>query len=396
MLIDDEPFIINTLESLLENDYEVVSCQSATAAWDLLQNEEFANEIQLIISDQRMPGMTGVELLTRVKSLYPDIIRILLTGYSDVSAIIDAVNEGEIYKYINKPIQSHDLQVTVKRALENWNLADQNKQLVSELKQANDSLEVKVKERTVKLENTLEALEDKNRKLSEMMKERERFLTIMAHDLKSPLSGILECTKLLSTDLHQLSKDEINGFVQVLHPGVNSMFDLLDNLLNLAKVQQQREAYLPSSINPEEVLTAIEHLITANLKVKDIKLETDFAPDARAFVNTSHITMILRNLVGNAIKFTPKGGLIQLRTSLTPDGEFLLTVKDNGIGIAENKKDLIFDPTHKTTSKGTEGEKGTGLGLILCKELAEASKGSLTFESEQGVGSEFFLTLPKA
>ncbi|MBY0358136.1 MAG: response regulator [Candidatus Obscuribacterales bacterium] len=137
LLVDDEPANLRLLQRVLGRDYEILSAQSGTAALDILKQ----SKVSLIISDQRMPGLTGVQLLQQSLALDPDAIRILLTGYTDIQALIDAINTGQIYKYVQKPWDAEDLKLTVKRALEAYELRSSNLKLIKDLQSALAKLE---------------------------------------------------------------------------------------------------------------------------------------------------------------------------------------------------------------------------------------------------------------
>lgn len=177
LIVDDEPSVLSALRRLLHAlPYHVLTAGSGAAALDVLATQE----VDLIISDMRMPGMSGAELLSRAQALYPDIMRILLTGYSEIEAVVQAVNEGGIYRYLNKPWDEHDLLLTIKQALEQLRLHKEAARLLAltqhqneELAAFNTALEAKVTSRTEEIRQTVMFLEDAQRDL------RRNFMTMV-------------------------------------------------------------------------------------------------------------------------------------------------------------------------------------------------------------------------
>jgi response regulator RpfG family c-di-GMP phosphodiesterase len=163
LCVDDEPYVLNSLKRLLHKEnYRVLTADSGKDALDLLKR----NTVHLVVSDQRMPGMSGTELLLRIKSLYPDIIRIMLTGYTDVDAITESINKGHIYKFFLKPWNDHNLKLEIRQALEQYELVEVNKRLDEtifqqnlKLKEIKKHLEAMVKERTMEIALRQQALE---------------------------------------------------------------------------------------------------------------------------------------------------------------------------------------------------------------------------------------------
>lgn len=165
LLVDDEQANLKGLARALEADYNIICAENGIVALDVIKSLTTSEQIHLIISDQRMPQMTGVELFEQAILLVPDTIRMLLTGFADINAIIDAINRGAVYKFLTKPIDPRELRISVQRALESFELSQRNKNLMSELLELNASLERKVMERTCELAQKKQALEQLNTEL---------------------------------------------------------------------------------------------------------------------------------------------------------------------------------------------------------------------------------------
>lgn len=176
LLVDDELANTESLSMILEEEYTVLKAKDGFEALAILQKDSNPSRINLIISDQRMPGMTGVQFLKQTISIMPDTIRIILTGFTDVNDIIDSINEGQIYKFLTKPIEPNELSITIKRALETYDLEMQNIKLIEQLKQANEDLEKKVEERTFQLQELIESLKKQKEELGYLIETKNKLV----------------------------------------------------------------------------------------------------------------------------------------------------------------------------------------------------------------------------
>jgi signal transduction histidine kinase len=250
---------------------------------------------------------------------------------------------------------------------------------IREMEELNASLELLVEQRT--------------NKLIEIVSTNGKFLSIIAHDLRSPFSSIIGILELLKLSLKEFNKDEIEKYVNIVYNSANNTLILLDNLLVWAVSQNKEKNFKPIKINLYNLLKEeIESLKFLAIQ-KQITLKHLINPDLNVAADIQMVKTILRNLISNAIKFTNNNGEVIINA--TEIKQFVeVEVKDNGIGIsAENQKKLFqIDSFHSTP--GTHDEKGIGLGLLLCKEFVELHGGNILIESETGKGSRFAFTLP--
>jgi signal transduction histidine kinase len=236
-------------------------------------------------------------------------------------------------------------------------------------------------------------LEESENNLREVNANKDKFFSIVAHDLKSPFVGLLGLTEMLETDYEDFSEAERREFIHSLYELSKNTFELLEGLLEWARAKQGRMPFNPEEFNLFHLTESLANLLMANAFKKEIIIKNSVDVNTLVFADKNMISTVLRNLLANAIKFTPKNGNILISSEIEND-KIKLSVKDSGIGISENNQAKLFriDVTH--TTLGTNEEKGTGLGLILCKELIENHGTNIWVESELGKGSTFIFTLP--
>jgi signal transduction histidine kinase len=199
---------------------------------------------------------------------------------------------------------------------------------------------------------------------------------------------------MIVADYESLEEDELRNILSEAAKSSKNTFILMENLLEWARLQTGKMNFDPQNISLTSVLGSIRDLYAQKLKEKEIKLNFNLEPEYFAFADQQMTESVLRNLISNAIKFTPESGLI-LVSFTTSESDILIKVKDTGVGMDENQISKLFKLEMTQSSVGTSGERGTGLGLILCKELVEKQNGKIWVESKVNVGSTFFFTLPK-
>jgi len=238
-------------------------------------------------------------------------------------------------------------------------------------------------------------LEESENNLREANANKDKFFSIVAHDLKSPFVGLLGITEMLETDYDDFSEKERREFIHNLYEASKNTFELLEGLLEWARAKQGKIQYKPTEFNLFQLAESLVNLLIANSFKKGIKLKNAVEINSIVFADKNMISTVIRNLLANAIKFTHKNGIISITTELEND-LMKITVKDSGIGISPQNQEKLFRIDVSHTTLGTNEEMGTGLGLILCKELVEKNGGTIWVESELGKGSSFNFTIPKS
>jgi signal transduction histidine kinase len=243
-------------------------------------------------------------------------------------------------------------------------------------------------------------LEEKNRQIEKSEQElrllnaaKNKFFSIIAHDLKNPFHTVMGYSHLLSNDYDHFSEAERRKFAVDINQSTNNIFRLLQNLLEWSKAQTGRLKYMPIEIEFGRILENAVGVLQALADQKKIQLTLTCSNNLKVFADPLMVETVLRNLINNAIKFTPENGIIEI-TAKQIENQVRIDVSDNGVGISEEDVRNLFQIDSKVKRKGTNNEDGSGLGLILCKEFIDKNNGTLWVESTLGIGSTFSFTIP--
>jgi two-component system, sensor histidine kinase and response regulator len=382
--VDDEDIILEALKDQLgpffENQFLIETSTTAEEALEIYDELVGADyEVPVVISDYLMPGMRGDEFLIKIHERNSNVLKILLTGHANIEGIANAINNANLYRYIPKPWDRDDLILTVREAIRSFLQELEIRKKNEELQAINDNLEKLVDARTQELA-TANATKDK-------------FFSIIAHDLKNSFNGLLGYSNILLSDFDSFKDEDKINMISAIRQVSESTYKLLQNLLDWARVQT---GVIP--FNPEELFLnaflADEYQMQRKLaEQKEIGMEYLSNEDLRVFADVNMISTVVRNLVSNAIKFTKPGGKITLSVTREEDMA-VISVKDTGIGISPVNLAKLFKENENYKTYGTNNEEGTGLGLILCKEFIHKNNGIISVKSEIGVGTETFFKLP--
>jgi len=233
----------------------------------------------------------------------------------------------------------------------------------------------------------------KNEELQKLNAEKDKFFSIIAHDLRTPFNGFLGLTEILTEDLHRLTMVQVQNFAKSMKDSATNLYGLLENLLEWSQVQQGAFPFSPKSIPLRPMVIECLAILLEPAKNKGIEISYDISDNMEVFADSNMLQTVIRNLVSNAVKFTHKGGTVNISAKATSDS-VELCIQDSGMGMSPVMVDNLFRIDVHTNRKGTEGEPSTGLGLLLCKEFIEKNGGKIWVESEEGVGSTFFFNVP--
>jgi two-component system sensor histidine kinase/response regulator len=384
LCIDDESIVLDSLKEQIQKGFKgeiavevAESGDEALEIFDELIQEGL--EVPVVIADFIMPGMKGDLLLEKIHSIKPAAKKILLTGQASIEGVGNAINKANLYRFISKPWERDDLILTIKEAIKSY---DQEKTILvqnNELRELNVNLEKKVEQRT--------------QELKELNATKDKFFSIIAHDLKNPFNTMMGFTELLLDNLPDYTLEKLTEFIGILHETAKQSYALLENLLEWSRTQTGSLQMNPESIDLYTVAEENISLLTNLATKKKIILNNDLQPKSVVYADSNMVRTVIRNLISNAVKYTREGGSITIDAGLK-EGFYEVSVADTGIGIKPENLQKLFRIDINYSTRGTADESGTGLGLILCREFISKSGGKIWVESEYGKGSTFKFTLP--
>lgn len=367
LVVDDQPNNLKVIANVLNDEYKLFVANSGKNALLVLESEQ----PNLILLDVMMPEMNGFEVCERIKQNenIKDIPIIFLTAKSDIEDIQRGFEVGAV-DYITKPFNLIELKARVKNHIDLYNSQ-------YELKLLNERLSAS--------ENVLKLANDT----------KNKFFSIIAHDLKSPFSGFMGLSDMLANNMDKMKPEMIKTISKTMNEESQRIYNLLENLLEWSNTQIGLSDVNLVQIDLLELSTGVINTFLQNANFKNIKLNNNIQKDTRVFADNYMLNTVFRNLISNAIKFTRQNGQINISTiENTVNRTFTVVIEDNGIGMKEVVLKHIFDIGSKHTSLGTANEKGSGLGLVLCKEFIEKMGGRIFVDSEYGQGTTFYFTLP--
>lgn len=361
LIIDDSSFNLQLVSwTLQENNYKTLEAGSGKEAFEILKT----NSPDLILLDVMMPEMDGFEVCRIIKKdeNRADIPVIFFTSLANVDDIVKGFQAGGV-DYVTKPFNKEELIVRIKNHID--------------------------------LINSRKKIEIQARELMKANALKDKMFSVIGHDLRSPVGSIKLTLDLLSSGIIDVNDDLFLETINDLIKTTDEAYNLLENLLGWAKSQSSILKVVPEKINFFEVVTSTIGLLKLMSENKKIKIENHIPETVNVFADFQMVKTILRNLLSNALKFTPENGLIEVSCK-TINSEVEISVKDTGVGIPGENLDKIFDPYHSVRTFGTNNESGSGLGLILCKDFVDKNGGRIRVESETGKGSTFIFTLPES
>lgn len=384
--VDDEIIVLDSLREQLQQELGdellIEVAESGEEALEVCDELiEDGMEIPVVIADFIMPGMKGDDLLEQMHRKIPDAKKIMLTGQASLEGVSNAVNKASLYRYISKPWDKADLILTIKEAIKGFNQGETISKQNKELLELNAGLEAKVEERTKQLE--------------ELNATKDKFFSIIAHDLKNPFNTLMGFSELLLENMEMYNEKQLQEYIGIIFETARTSYNLLENLLNWSRSQTGNLKMNRIQIDLNDIVTTNISLLENNAAKKQILLQSNLDENITAYADKNMIDTIIRNLITNAIKYTSEDGIITVNAEVS-DSFVLVCIADTGVGIKPEALKNLFRIDQNNSTKGTANETGTGLGLILCKEFIEKNKGKIWAESEAGKGSRFFFTIPMA
>jgi two-component system, sensor histidine kinase and response regulator len=352
LIVDDNPQNIQVLGNILrENGYKISVAMNGKDALN------FVNKTipDLILLDIMMPEMDGYETckLLKENETTKEIPVIFLTAKVETDDIVKGFSVGGV-DYITKPFRKEELLARVRTHL--------------------------------KLKHT-------EIELRELIRMKDKLFSIIGHDLRGPLGSLMMVMDTVIDPDSKHSDADIKKYLVMMKDSSKSAFNLLENLLNWARSQQKLVQFNPSVNNLTDIIEDNLKVLNSTAVNKSISIKHNLDPQIKAYFDKDSISTVIRNLLSNSLKFTDINGEINI-SAQTNENEIQVQIKDNGVGMSNEKLGSLFKKDQNISTRGTKGEKGAGLGLLLCKDFVEGNNGKIRVESEPGNGTAFFITLP--
>jgi signal transduction histidine kinase len=378
VVVDDEPDMLQSVHDLLRMDYQVHTFKRGSDALEFLRSTPRAH---VILSDQRMPGMSGVEVLREAMAIRPETTRLLFTAYTDLHAVVEAINQGNVFRYIAKPCDPEFLSAIVRQAVEHHELIVEKNSLLGELQES-------------------------NAKLVEANRVKGAFIEVVSHELNTPLTVVLGMIDLWKMSQSETASAAERQWVERIGAAAGRLARTVDRMLKLVRNRDFSQSLNTETIELESITARVVEELSPYLELRRQTVTVSIDPELGPIeVDPSKIADVLINLLANAVKFTPDGGTIRLEARGGPNSadEFRVEVTDEGEGVPKAEQEHLFEPffTGFDTMRHSSGDyqygkRGIGLGLCLVKTFVQLHGGRVEVSSTPGSGSTFAFVLPRS
>jgi len=371
LYVDDESSNLRIFKNTFRREYNVYTAISAKEGIELLKNKK----IDIILSDQRMPGMTGVEFLEYALKKHPELNRILITGYTDFGAIKNAINNAKIYQYVQKPWREDDLNNTIKEALNIYRLEKENRKLLKNLKKALKKIK-KEKEKA-----------DKSNRLKSV------FLSNLSHEIRTPMNGIIGFSGFLKNK--DLPFEKRIEFIDIIIRSSNQLLKIIDDIVEISKFETKQVKVRDIEFNIVNFFNDLFSICKTQITNKNINFTLkNLIPKNQELIisDETKLQKITSNLIENAIRYTNEG-FVEITSKIIND-KLIVEVKDSGIGVDSEMHDKIFERFRQEDENTSKSYDGLGLGLAIVKENVKILGGEIYVKSEKGKGSTFTYEIP--
>ncbi|WP_439557284.1 sensor histidine kinase [Dyadobacter sp.] len=351
LYIDDEEHNLQSFKASFRKKYDITITSSVIEAEQILEDRDFC----IILADQRMPIMTGVQFFEKIRTRFPKPIRILITGHTDIGAAIDAINKGEVFRFIDKPWDYQYVDTAIASAYDIYKTREDLKLRNSELQKANEEL--------------------------------DKFVYSASHDLRAPLMSVLGIVNLALLEEDVKSQNE---YLELIRQSVKKLDTFIINIIDYYK--NARGVPVVTDISFEELVTEVQATIQYLPEYGNLKMTTDIEQTGIFQSDVMKLRIIFNNLINNAIKFQDKSKpdpYVHLTVRSTPTHATII-VADNGTGIREADQDKIFKMFYRAGATNS----GSGIGLYIVHEAISKLGGSISVSSQIGQGSVFEINIP--
>jgi signal transduction histidine kinase len=353
LVVDDNPTNIELLlVYLYEKKYRILVTRDGPSAIKRAANIK----PDIILLDIMMPGMNGFETCEHLKNKpeTKNIPIIFMTALADLDTKLKGFELGAV-DYITKPFQKAEVVARIQTHL---------------------------------------TIQEQKIKLAQLNASKDRFFSIVSHDMKGAFGSLLSFTQYVSKSFDDWSREDLKRLIYEMSSSAEKNYKLLENFLEWSKTQMGAAPFQPAKILLEYIIVQAIQVFQGQADSKDIKVNYDFNSEHYIQADAQMLATIFRNLISNAIKFTHPGGTVNVACKELDD-QLEISIEDNGSGMDQEIVDILFCMDKKCHTTGTAGEKGTGLGLLLCKDLLDKHNGRIHVKSTKGQGTTFTVQLPK-
>lgn len=351
LYLDDEENNLKSFKAAFRRDYDVYTALTSEKAFEILKSVK----PQVVFSDQRMPVTSGVEFFNAVRQIFPEPIRILITGYTDVNDIIEAINKGHVYRYITKPWNEHEIRVAIENAYDIY--------------------------------STRKDLEDKVRELEKSNHELSSFIYHTSHDLRAPVASSLG---LIRVARHDIEDPVALDYMEKIEKSTEGLDNLISNIIDFYKNSRQQE-YV-EEFEFKDLLEEVVENIMSHQGSGDALIDLDIQQNSAFKADTFRLRVVFGHLISNAIKFKkPDQDKARVRISIDSNSdEAHIQVEDEGVGILTDHMHKVF----QIFFKGNNQEGGSGIGLYIVKEALDKMEGSIALKTKPDNGTLFSIKIP--
>jgi len=367
--------LFSVYSKLFDDKKNLIDLQDETGLLSFIGEKEIT---QLVLFDTDNSRQETISLLLEINKLAPNSIKIIFSEDKNLLQIQQQLQDSSTFLFLSKPWSEIEFELTIQTA----------KQMYKQLKE----IQEKKKENTRLSEKIEKNVADRLKELSDANLAKDKFLSIIAHDLKTPFNTLLGMSDILLTKWKELSEKEKLELINDLHSTSKNTYNLMESLLAWSRSQMQKLETQPQNISIKKIIDTNIKIAEKSAYSKKISIVNQIHKDISLNVDENMISTVFRNLIANAIKYTPKGG--QVKISAKKENEFCtFCISDTGGGV--NKPYILELFSRHYQPEENNGNENTGLGLILCKDFVERNGGKIWLETEKDKGSNFYFTLPR-
>lgn len=377
LVVDDEANILKSVHSLLRREYRIITRDNGPDALAYLRD---APSVAAVLADQRMPGMTGVEVLHQAAIIRPETTRVLFTAYTDLRVVIDAINQGDVFRYVGKPWEPGELEAAVRQAVERHELLAEKDRLMTELQAA-------------------------NARLTEANRLQTAFLEVASHELNTPVTVILGLAELWRLSRGPDATADERDWIDRIHGAADRLARTVDRMFALVENEEFAHVLNVETVAVETLIADALDALKPHLEARGQTVVATIQPGLEPIdCDAAKLHDVLLNLLTNAIKFSPDGAVIAIEATDAPDdpGWVRVAIQDQGQGVDLDERRHLFDPfftgfdtLHHSSGDYEFDKRGIGLGLCLVKTFVELHRGRVEVSSAPEKGSTFAVLLPR-